>query len=93
MAVVSTLGMESSVQSPYMKEALKRATMHLEVLESAKRLAAYTAVDHHILPEHTVSFTYLVLGILIVVELCRSLGLDLVCFQLRIRMLGLKSSV
>ncbi|KAF8754507.1 Ribose 5-phosphate isomerase A (phosphoriboisomerase A) [Rhizoctonia solani] len=46
--------MESSVQSPYVKEALKRATMQLEVLESAKRLAAYTAVDHHILPEHTV---------------------------------------
>ncbi|QRW20670.1 ribose 5-phosphate isomerase A [Rhizoctonia solani] len=57
MAAIQSLGglsMESSVQSPYVKEALKRATMQLEVLESAKRLAAYTAVDHHILPEHTV---------------------------------------
>ncbi|CAE6444558.1 unnamed protein product [Rhizoctonia solani] len=57
MAAIQSLGglsMESSIQSQYVKEALKRATMQLEVLESAKRLAAYTAVDHHILPEHTV---------------------------------------
>ncbi|CUA69818.1 ribose 5-phosphate isomerase A [Rhizoctonia solani] len=51
---LNSLSMESSVQSSYVRDALKRATMQLEVLESAKRLAAYTAVDHHILPEHTV---------------------------------------
>ncbi|KAG8737043.1 ribose-5-phosphate isomerase rki1 [Ceratobasidium sp. 414] len=41
-------------QSSYVKEALNRATMQLETLESSKRLAAYTAVDKHVLPEHRV---------------------------------------
>ncbi|CAE6528370.1 unnamed protein product [Rhizoctonia solani] len=50
----SGLSMESSIQSSYVKDALKRATLQLEVMESAKRLAAYTAVDRHILNEHTV---------------------------------------
>ncbi|KAG9078826.1 ribose-5-phosphate isomerase rki1 [Ceratobasidium sp. UAMH 11750] len=45
---------DTAQQSNYVKEALKRATMQLEKLESSKRLAAYTAVDKHVLPEHRV---------------------------------------
>jgi hypothetical protein len=42
-------------QSSYVKDAVRRATMQLESLEGSKRLAAYTAVDKHVLPEHRVS--------------------------------------
>ncbi|QRV93009.1 ribose 5-phosphate isomerase A [Ceratobasidium sp. AG-Ba] len=45
---------QNQEQSSYVKEALKRATAQLETLESSKRLAAYTAVDKHVLPEHRV---------------------------------------
>lgn len=58
MANVPTLEMTSKTQSSYVKEALSRAAMQLEKLEGSKRLAAYTAVDKHVLPEHRVSFLY-----------------------------------
>ncbi|KAF8603584.1 ribose-5-phosphate isomerase [Ceratobasidium sp. AG-I] len=47
--------MTSKTQSSYVKEALSRAALQLEKLEGSKRLAAYTAVDKHVLPEHRVS--------------------------------------
>jgi len=44
----------TETQSAYVKEALRRAATQLEALESSKRLAAYTAVDKHVLPHHKV---------------------------------------
>lgn len=58
LANLAGLELTSKSQSSYVKEALKRAALQLETLESSKRLAAYTAVDKHVLPEHRVSLLY-----------------------------------
>ena len=58
MANLTSIEMTSKTQSSYVKEALSRAALQLEKLEGSKRLAAYTAVDKHVLPEHRVSCLY-----------------------------------
>lgn len=56
LAQFSSLEMTPSefTVSSYVKVAIKRATEPLTGIEASKRLAAYTAVDAHVLPEHRV---------------------------------------
>lgn len=47
-------------------------------VEKSKRLAAWTAVDNHVFPEHKVVYSVLPFH-LALIERCRSLGLAQVC--------------
>lgn len=48
-----------------------KATTTLSAIEQSKRLAAYTAVDKHILPEHKVSPVFIFICLLELIILFR----------------------
>jgi ribose 5-phosphate isomerase A len=48
-----------------------KAIITLSAIEQSKRLAAYTAVDKHILPEHKVSLVFISICLLELIILCR----------------------